>query len=154
MLYQDPQTRKTYNITKSKRPMNRYYGDWGEKQVQFLLTLLKDKYGINTIGIFLTEGKLVRRNILEKYLGWYSYNRPAHQRARKQVRQEGFAVVKSAGFDEYYVIPTGRNQLSDDGMGDVEADISKAQLRKLFATSQKGKTGNRYLANRMMDLIV
>jgi hypothetical protein len=154
MMYQDPETRKTYNITKSKQPMRRFYGDWAEKQVQFLLTLMKDKYGINTIGIFLTDGKLVQRNILEKYLGWYSFNKPAHQRARKQVRTEGFATVTSAGYDEYYVIPTGRNQLSDDGMGDVDADISKAKLRKLFATSQKGKTGNRYLANRMMDLIV
>ena len=154
VLYQDPVTRKTYNITKSKKPMTRYYGDWAEKQVQFLLALMKDKYGINTIGIFLTAGNNVSRNILEKYLGWYSFNKPAHQRARKQVRTEGFATVKSGGYDEYYVIPTGRNQLSDDGLGEVEADISKAKLRKLFATSQKGKTGNRYLANRMMDLIV
>ena len=154
MMYQDPETRKTYNITKSKKPMTRYYGDWAEKQVQFLLTLMKDKYGINTIGIFLVDGKTVNRGILEKYLGWYNFNKPAHMRARKQVRSEGFATVTSAGYDEYYVIPTGRNQLSDDGLGEVEADISKAKLRKLFATSQKGKTGNRYLANRMMDLIV
>ena len=154
VLYQDPMTRKTYNITKSKKPMTRYYGDWAEKQVQFLLALMKDKYGINTIGIFLTSGNNVSRNILEKYLGWYNFNKPAHKRARKQVRTEGFATVKSGGYDEYYVIPTGRNQLSDDGLGEVEADISKAKLRKLFATSQKGKTGNRYLANRMMDLIV
>jgi len=154
MMYQDPAPRKTYNITRSKKPMTRYYGDWAEKQVQFLLQLMKDKYGINTIGIFLTSGKSVDRNILEKYLGWYSFNKAKHQRARKQVRSEGFATVTSAGYDEYYVIPTGRNQLSDDGMGEVAEDISKSKLKKLFATSQKGKTGNRYLANRMMDLIV
>jgi len=156
MLYQDPMTRKTYNISKMKGgpALNRFYGHWAEKQVQFLLTLMKDKYGINTVGIFLTPGTIVTKNILEKYLGWYSHERARHQRARKQVRTEGFATVKSAGYDEYYIIPTGRNKLSDDGMGDVDADISKAKLRKLFATSQKGKTGNRYLANRMMDLIV
>jgi hypothetical protein len=153
-MYQDPQTRKTYNITKSTKPIMRYYGDWAEKQVQFLLKLMKDKYGINTIGIFLVSGKSVSRNILEKYLGWLSSNRNAHLRARKQVRTEGFAAVTSAGYDEYYIIPTGRNQLSDEGLGDVEDDISKTKLRKLFAKNQKGKTGNRYLANRMMDLIV
>ena len=134
--------------------MMRHYGDWAEKQVQFLLKLMKDKYGINTIGIFLVDGKTVNRGILEKYLGWYSFNKNAHMRARKQVRTEGFATVKSAGYDEYYVIPTMRNQLSDEGLGEVADDISKSKLRKLFATSQKGKTGNRYLANRMMDLIV
>ena len=153
-MYQDPQTRKTYNITKSRKPLRRFYGDWAEKQVQFLLKLMKDKYGINTIGIFLVAGKTVNRSVLEKYLGWVSSNRNAHTRARKQVRTEGFAAVTSAGYDEYYIIPTGRNQLSDEGLGEVAEDISKAKLRKLFATSQKGKTGNRYLANRMMDLIV
>ena len=154
MMYQDPATRKTYNITKSQKPIIRYYGDWAEKQVQFLLKLMKDKYGINTIGIFLVAGKTVNRSVLEKYLGWVSSNRSKHTRARKQVRTEGFAAVTSAGYDEYYIIPTGRNQLSDEGLGEVAEDISKAKLRKLFATSQKGKTGNRYLANRMMDLIV
>ena len=154
MMYQDPATRKTYNITKSRKPIIRYYGDWAEKQVQFLLNLMKDKYGINTIGIFLVAGKTVNRNILEKYLGWVSSNRSKHTRARKQVRTEGFAAVTSAGYDEYYIIPTGRNQLTDEGLGEVAEDISKSKLRKLFATSQKGKTGNRYLANRMMDLIV
>ena len=154
MMYQDPATRKTYNITKSRKPIIRYYGDWAEKQVQFLLKLMKDKYGINTIGIFLVAGKTVNRSVLEKYLGWVSSNRNAHTRARKQVRTEGFAAVTSAGYDEYYIIPTGRNQLTDEGLGEVAEDISKSKLRKLFATSQKGKTGNRYLANRMMDLIV
>ena len=153
-MYQDPATRKTYNISKSTKPMYRFYGDWAEKQVQFLLKLMKDKYGVNTIGIFLVAGRNVNKSVLEKYLGWVSVNRAKHQRARKQVRTEGFAAVTSAGYDEYYIIPTGRNQLSDDGLGEVADDISKSKLKKLFATSQKGKTGNRYLANRMMDLIV
>jgi len=156
MMYQDPETRKTYNVSKLKtnNQLTRYYGHWAERQVQFLLTLLKDKYGINTIGIFLTPGTTITKNILEKYLGWYSYEKGKHRRARKQVRDEGFATVKSAGYDEYYIIPTGRNQLTDEGMGEVADDISKAKLKKLFAKTQKGKTGNRYLANRMMDLIV
>ncbi len=157
ILYQDPQTRKTYNITHSpKQPhgMMRYYGAWAEKQVQFLLRLLKDKYGINTMGIFLVSGNTVNRSVLEKYLGWVSGNRPAHQRARKQIRTEGFTTVKSAGYDEYYIIPTGRNKLTDEGLGDIAEDISKSKLRQIFAKNQKGKTGNRYLANKMIDLIV
>jgi hypothetical protein len=156
ILFQDPQTRKTYNMTKTnnKVPLMRYYGAWAEKQVQFFLKLLKDRYGINTMGIFLVAGNNVNRNVLEKYLGWLSGNRPAHQRARKQIRTEGFTTVKSAGYDEYYIIPTGRNKLSDDGIGEVAEDISKAKLRQIFAKNQKGKTGNRYLANKMIDLIV
>ena len=51
---------------------------------------------------------------LKKYLGWYSFNREAHKAARKQCRTEGFATVKTAGYDEYYLVPTGSIQISDE----------------------------------------
>jgi hypothetical protein len=157
LIFQDPITRKTYNISKMTKSLGRFYGDWAEKQVQFLLKLMKDRHGINTIGMFLINGRSVPRNVLEKYLGWFSMNRPKHQRARKECKEGGMVTVKSAGYDEYYIIPTGQNQIMQGLMPleDGEAqDMTKGKLKTIFAKHQKGKTGNRYLINRMMDLIV
>ena len=58
------------------------------------------------------------------------------------------SVVKSRMF--YPIFITG---MSGNGKTLMVKEVC-AKLKKLFATSQKGKTGNRYLANRMMDLIV
>jgi len=157
IYYQDPITRKQYNITSpsyAKANMVRHYGHWAELQVQFLLKLMKDRYGINNIGIFLVQGKTVGRSILEKYLGWRSSYPAKHKKARKQIREEGFATVTTAGYDEYYVIPTMKNITSEGGLGEVDEDITKGKLKTLFMKHQKQKTGNRYLANRIMDLIV
>ena len=157
IFYQDPFTRKQYNITSpsyAEGRMIRHYGHWAELQVQFLLKLMKDRHGINNIGIFLVQGKTVGRSILEKYLGWRSSAPAKHQKARKQIREEGFATVTTAGYDEYYVIPTMKNITSEGGLGEVAEDITKGKLKTLFMKHQKQKTGNRYLANRIMDLIV
>ena len=48
-VYQDPYTRKTYNV----KDMSKYWTFKYQRQVIFLLHILRDRYGINTIGIFL-----------------------------------------------------------------------------------------------------
>jgi len=153
-IFEDPQTRKQWNVHKN--------GNWrhynGEEEYRWLVQLLKHRYGINTIGIFLDSGNRgLSRSNLEKYLGWYSYNRDAHKKARQQCRAEGFATIETAGYDEYYMIPMGSQEIEDDTslpLKDGEAsEMSKGKLRSLFTKNQKRKFGNRILANRIMDLI-
>ena len=155
VIYDDPITRKTYRVN---NPMGKWLRAWqGEEQAQFLLRLLKDRCDINTIGIFLDSNRHLGRGLLEKYLGWYSMNRAAHKNARKECRTNGFATVKTSGFDEYYLVPSGSVQISDETGLDIDRDeasaMKKGQLKNLFAKNQKRKFGNRVLANRMMDLI-
>ena len=153
-IFDDPKTRRQWNVH-SNGSFRRYNG---EEEYRWLVRLLKHRYGINTIGIFLDSGhKGIQRGTLEKYLGWYNYNREAHKRARKQCRLEGFATIQTAGYDEYYLIPMGSQQIEDDTslpLEDGEAsDMNKGKLRTIFAKNQKRKFGNRILANRIMDLI-
>jgi len=153
-IFDDPMTRKQWNIHHNSH--YRMYN--GEEEYRWLVRLLKHRYGINTIGIFLDSGNRgLTRGTLEKYLGWYSYNRDAHKKARLEARKEGFATVRTAGYDEYYLIPMGSQVIVDDTslpLEDGEAsDMSKSKLRSIFTKNQKQKFGNRILANRIMDLI-
>jgi hypothetical protein len=155
VIYDDPTTRKTYKVN---NPMGKWLRAWqGEEQSQFLLRLLKDRYDINTIGIFLDSNRSLGRGLLEKYLGWFSMNRAAHKNARKECRTHGFATVKTGGFDEYYLVPSSSVQISDETGLDIDREeasaMKKGQLKNLFAKNQKRKFGNRIMVNRMMDLI-
>ena len=155
VLFDDPRTRKTYDVLQSRDAVLKYLYK-GMNQVIFLLNLLKDRNDINTIGIFLSTDRSLPRRLLEDYLGWYSLNRDKHKAARKEVKVNGFATIRTAGYDEYYLMPTGTVQIDDSGipLEDGEGEnLTKGKLKTIFSKSQKRKFGNRVLVNRMMDLI-
>jgi hypothetical protein len=153
-IYQDPVTRKTYNL----KDMTKYWTYKYQRQVVFLLRILRDRYGINTIGIFLdasSNGKTVKRKLLETHLGWYSMNKPAHAKVRQGVKKDGFAtIIDSAGYNEYYIVPCGSMAIRDTGILGVDENTTKSKLKTAFMKSQKNKFGSRILADRMLTLIV
>jgi hypothetical protein len=155
MIFEDPMTRKTYDLRNKAMKFRMRHTD---EQAIFLTKILKERFNVNTIGIYLdSSSKSLNRTLLDKYLGWYSYNREDHKKARKECRETGFATITTAGYDEYYLIPTGNINIETDTSLPIEdgagADMTKGKLRTLFAKNQKRKFGNRILANRMLDLI-
>ena len=155
VLFDDPRTRKTYDVNQSRDAVLRWHYS-GANQLVFLLQVLKDRNDINTIGIFLSAERGLPRQLLENYLGWFSLNRDKHKAARKEVKDNGFATIRNAGYDEYYLMPTGSVQIDDSGipLEDGEGEnLTKGKLKTIFVKSQKKKFGNRVLVNRMMDLI-
>ena len=156
LIFDDPTSRKTYEVGGRKhKNMWRYDG---EDQSEFLIKLLKVRNDINAIGIFLEAGNTVGRRTMEKYLGWYSFAKDLHKKVRRQGRADGFITIKTSGFDEYYILPTGKIRIQDEyglPLEDGEAsDMTKGKLKNIFAKNQKSKYGNRVMVNRMMDLIV
>jgi len=153
-VYQDPYTRKTYNL----KDMSKYWTYKYQRQVIFLLRVMRDRYGINTIGIFLdtqSHGKSVKRKLLETHLGWYSMNREAHAKVRAGIKKDGFATIKdTSGYNEYYIVPAGTMSISDAGIHGVDENTTKSKLKTAFMKSQKNKFGSRILADRMLTLIV
>jgi hypothetical protein len=153
-IYQDPYTHKTYLI----KDMTKYWTYKYQKQVVFLLRILRDRYGINTIGIFLdnaSHGKTVKRKLLETHLGWYSMNKEAHMKVRQGIKKDGFAtIINSAGYNEYYIVPCGSMGISNDGLHGVDENTTKGKLKTAFMKSQKNKFGSRILADRMLSLII
>jgi len=155
VLFDDPKTRKTYDVNQSRDSVLKYHYS-GSNQVIFLLNVLKDRYDINTIGIFLCSEKGVPRQLLEQYLGWFSLNRDKHKAARKECKENGFVTVRNAGYDEYYLVPTSSVKIDDSGipLEDGEGEnLTKGKLKSIFVKSQKRKFGNRILVNQMVDLI-
>ena len=153
-IYESPITRKQYRLDK----ICKYYTYKYDRQVNLLIRLLREDHNVNTIGIFLdneSRGKTVKRKHIEKYLGWFNYNKDAHMKVRQGVKKEGFATIKDiAGYNEYYIVPTGSTIIEDGRLGDIDADITKGKLKTLFAKAQKGKFGSRILADKMMSLLV
>ena len=156
VIFDDPISRKKYDLIHimKKDQASGNWRDTQETQVVFLLDLLKDRYGVNCIGIFLNSGNTVARRLLEKYVGWFSYNREAHQKIRQGLRKDGFATISNAGWDEYYIMPTGRmkmNNLNDDYEVDPNATVGK--IKTAFTKSLNKKFGSRVLVDRMMTWI-
>ena len=153
-VYESPHSRKVYNLDK----IAKYYTHKYDRQVNLLIRLLREDLNVNTIGIFLdleSRGKSVKRKHIEKYLGWFNFNREAHAKVRAGVKKNGFATIKDiAGYNEYYIVPTGSTVIEDGRLGEVDADISKGKLKTLFAKAQKGKFGSRILADKMLNLLV
>ena len=154
IVFDDPLTRKVYHLDGETR-WRRFSG---EDQTTFLVNLLRQRFGVKTIGIFLDgHSKAIARRTLEKYLGWYSMNRDLHTKVRKDARRDGFATITTAGFNEYYIVPLGSMIIQEDSGLPFEdgelATVTKGKLKSIFSKAQKRKFGNRVLANRMMDLV-
>ena len=156
VIFDDPISRKKYDLIHIMKK-DQGSGNWRdtqETQVVFLLDLLKDRYDVNCIGIFLHCGTSVARRMLEKYVGWFSYNREAHQKIRQGLRKDGFATISNAGWDEYYIMPTGKmkmKNLNDDYEVDPNATVGK--IKTAFTKSLNKKFGSRVLVDRMMNWI-
>ena len=156
VVFDDPQSRRKYDLLAimKRDQKSGCYRDKVETQVVFLLDLLKDRYGVNCIGMFLDHGKSVARRKLEKYVGWYSMNKETHQKIRQGLRKDGFATITNAGWDEYYIMPTGRmkmDNLNEDYNVDPKASVGK--IKNAFTKSLNKKFGSRVLVDRMMNWI-
>jgi hypothetical protein len=155
VIYEDPVSRKHYNISEfmGRGSRDTMWVRKGEAQCMFLLTLLKDRYNINNVGIFLDSGSRINRRTLERYIGWHSVNREAHAKARKAIRKDGFATITNAGFDEYYIMPTNKMQMDTNVPYKVEENWSASKIKRVFAKSLNQKFGSRVLVDRLMNWI-
>ena len=155
VIYEDPVSRKHYNVSEfmGRGDRNTMWVRKGEAQCKFLLTLLKDRYGINNVGIYLSSGARIQRRELERYIGWHSVNKDKHQMARKAIRKDGFATITNAGFDEYYIMPTGKMQMESNVPYRVEENWTASKIKRVFAKSLNQKFGSRVLVDRLMNWI-
>lgn len=150
----DPMTGKEYEVTKKRSYGSAYYRGAIE-QSSFLVNLLKDRYDVNTIGIYVTEKRPTPKE-LGRFIGWSKMHPKAHEKARKEIRNKGFCTVATHGYDQYHIVPLSNVEILDNtNLPENDySEISNAKLKTLFLKNQKRKIGNRVLANQMLDLIV
>ena len=124
-------------------------------QERAILSLLKDRHGINIVGIFLdaaSRGKRILQRTLEDFIGWKYYNQEAFKAAREMCRKTGVAAIQTKGYDEYYIIPVGTIR-DNEPEAEITGDMTVGKIKNAFKNNQKGKFGNKVLVNRMMEII-
>lgn len=155
-VFEDPITRKVYAAKDFARGKFYNYYDGATIYEHLVLTALRDRMNINIIGIYQIQAytRTIPKRLMEKYLGWYSFNKEQHKALRQQVRVHGVGTVTTPGYNEYYIIPTATmREIDDTHMSQITSDSTKGQISKAFRKSLNSKFGSRVLVDRMMNLI-
>tara|TARA_Y100001938_G_scaffold23613_1_gene30825 strand:+ start:632 stop:2953 length:2322 start_codon:yes stop_codon:yes gene_type:complete len=159
----DPQTKMVVDIKDVRNELEHLYRiNNSTIEELMVLTMLKAKHSVNVIGMFIdgnSNGRRVRKNVLEKFLGWKSTrnwtnhnNIASWERVRKELRADGVCSVKWPAHDEYYIVPVGKLQESDDELN-IDSDMSVGKMKNAFKKNLTQKFGNKILVNKMMDII-
>ena len=119
-----------------------------------LIKLLKLRTNCNVVGFYL----LSARELSREMYNWFPYRGQGvlSSQLRAKFRKEKYLVVKSAGFDEYYLmLSEDRRYISSDEDEEFEIE-SGATTRKFvsaFAKYTSGRLANRVVLNRFVGMI-
>jgi hypothetical protein len=146
-LYVDPATNKTYDWNN-----NSWYGT--RNNTNTLLRILKDNTDCNLIGFYLCDYGSFKR--LDLDFNICSGNGRSYMDARKYWQDNKYYPVKSAGYDEYYVIDANamrqtENNLEIDNSGEKKMSVKKMALA--FSKFAQKKTVNRILLRQFVERI-
>jgi hypothetical protein len=146
-FYVDPETGKTYDYYPTG------WGGYTSDNTNTLLRLLKDKTGCNLVGFYLYEGTFKRVN---NEFNVAQGNPEVYSKASKFWSDNKFYPVRSAGYDEYYIIDTHalrdeKNELAIDNSGDKKMTVKK--MATAFSKFASKKTVNRVLLRQFIDRI-
>ena len=142
-FYVDPITKKTYD-----------WYPWGwsntEENTNTLLRILKDRTGCNLVGFFLYEHsfkKFVREFKLDSW-------DDRMKEVQKFWNDNKFYPVKSAGYDEYYIIDSkSMRDTKNELMIDNTKKNTARQMAKAFSKFAQKKTVNRVLLRKFIDRV-
>ena len=151
LILEDEKTKMSYPLN----DMADYRMQDSKLQERAVLSLLKDRHGINIVGIFLdaaSRGKRILQRTLEDFIGWKYYNKDAHKAAREMCRKTGIAAIQTKGYDEYYIIPVGTIR-DIEPEAEITGDMTVGKIKNAFKKNQNTKFGNKVLVNRMMEII-
>jgi hypothetical protein len=146
-FYVDPITHKTYDWHPHEWSLTR-------DNTNTLLRILKDRINCNLVGFFLYE----RCNFksVENEFNIANGNPEAYAKARKFWSDNKYYPVRSAGYDEYYIIDTKsmkntENNLEIDNSGEKKMTVRK--MASAFSKFAQKKTVNRVLLRQFVERI-
>lgn len=123
----------------------------GAETTVALLEMLKNIAGVNVIGFFIAPhyGKGVIINRLRKFGKWDSN----FEHNFKKSKEKKFYMINDVGYDDYYIIPGGKDLEVKQDTLEVEENATKSAIKNAFMKMQKGKFVNRVLLNRFISKI-
>ena len=146
-------TDKVTNTTVTSENKGRYYS--GEKQTTMLLELLKKRIPeSNVLGFFVAGSGargVVRREIIQDKMGLHWDDMDTLKKCQKELRTNKVLVCKTAGYDEYYILPSvpSDDESAEDGI-QVKENAKTGDLKRAFAKFSKSKVLNRQLLNKFI----
>ena len=152
MIVTDPVTGAKLRKTFCKVYNRSEYITYSQKTTAFYLSLLKQRVpNMNLVGFFIAgsgrNGTVPKRVLEEKFGVDCDF-----KKIRKELRKNNVAVCKSAGYDEYYILPSMDIDLENKGI-EVEVGASKSALKSAFKKNSTSKTLNRPLLNKFIGMV-
>ena len=129
-----------------------------EAQTTTLLKLLKKRIpDMNVIGFFVAgSGRrgIVRREIIQEKMGLSWDDTDTLKKYQKELRTNKVLVCKTAGYDEYYILPSVPKDDENDEDGiQVKENAKTGDLKRAFTKFAKSKTLNRQLLNKFIGQV-
>ena len=150
MVVTDPVTGRKLKHNSYRSYYN--YDNYYQTRTAFYLSLLKQRVSnMNLVGFFIAgsgkNGTVSKRTLEEKF--GYDCDMKS---VRRELRKNNVAVCKSAGYDEYYILPSMDIDLEDKGI-EIEVGASKSALKSAFKKNATSKTLNRPLLNKFIGMV-
>jgi len=129
-----------------------------EAQTTTLLKLLKKRIpDMNVIGFFVAGSGsrgIVRREIIQEKMGLAWGDDVNLKKYQKELRTNKVLVCKTAGYDEYYILPSIPRADENDEEGiQVKENAKTGDLKRAFTKFAKSKTLNRQLLNKFIGQV-
>ena len=146
----DTSTNETYRMTAESE----YSGICGFESSKFLIKILREKHGINSIGFYLlnSHGRNEIKRVIQRFVDYNLHPHMEEYRTlRKEFNKNNFFVATNSGHNEYYIINAKVDPKTDEL--DVNSSMSKAAIAKSFMSHNRSKVVNRQLLNKFVDLV-
>lgn len=123
----DEKTKRVYNATET---------------TPALLSVLNDRTGANTVGIYLNAARSLRSNYYHDYT----------DEQVASYKKEGFVSTTKAGYTEYFIVKAD-SKVENDFLDNITADASYTRIKNAFIKASSSRVNSRVLLNRVIDLI-
>jgi hypothetical protein len=110
--------------------------------------LLKARTNCNVLGFYVISGREFGRKALDFYPKTANYDK-----IKAEFRKNKYAIVKNAGFDEYYVLRSEALDTEEDSSFEVKENATTRGLVSAFSKYAGGRVANRVVLNRFIGLI-
>jgi hypothetical protein len=110
--------------------------------------LLKARTNCNVLGFYVISGREFGRKIYDFYPRTANYDT-----IKASFRKTKFAVVTTAGFDEYYVLRSEALDTEEDNTFEVKENATTRGLVSAFSKYAGGRVANRVVLNRFIGMI-
>jgi len=114
------------------------------------IKMLKARTGCNILGFYVLSGRELGRELYRFYPG-----KPDsfYNNLRLEFRKNRATVIKSSGFDEYYLLRSNALDTNDDVEFEVKENATTRGLVSAFSKYTGNRLNNRVVLNRFIGMI-